>query len=177
MANGTRENGDVTPISLGSGHETADGGIGIRLKFRRIKMLSSPSVEKAPTFGSVLTRSTPRAELPEITHTSAPANQQRNGLRGTACRQRSSSLTESVTDTILKTWLGIKALRTPPPKSKTHWPTEALTTGCKLVKGFLAPSGTSWPKHRIIVAGIPAGGGHRIPRETSIAQVFIHRER
>jgi phospholipase C len=37
------------------------------------KMLNSARIKKAPTFGNVLTRSTPRAELPVIAATGGPA--------------------------------------------------------------------------------------------------------
>src|SRR5882762_4046558 len=53
----------------------------------------------------------------------------------------------------------------------------AGTGSFKLVKTFWGHCGAGWPKRRTIVVRDASGGGHPIPRETPLAEVFFHRER
>jgi len=83
-------------------------------------MLSSARVEKAPTFGNVLSRSTPRAELPDIAQTGAPAKPTtrwiaRNDLQTAILVAHKKRYFHN-----LENLAKLKRLRTPVPKSKTR---------------------------------------------------------
>jgi phospholipase C len=90
------------------------------LQIPKEKMLSGARVEKAPTFGNVLTRSTPRGELPDIAQTGGPAKPTTRLIAWNAL-QRAMAVAQG------KRYLHnlanlpkLRMLRTPPPKTKTR---------------------------------------------------------
>ena len=82
------------------------------------KMLNSARIKKAPTFGNVLTRSTPRAELPVIAATGGPAKPTTrfiavNDLQKAMLMAHGKRYLHNVGNLER-----LKALRTPPPRKK-----------------------------------------------------------
>src|SRR5258708_4566337 len=88
------------------------------LQIPKGKMLTSARIEQAPTFGNVLTRAVPRAGLPAIAQTGAPAKTTtrwfaRNDLQYAMLAAQRKRLFHNI-----GTLAELKALRTPPPKGK-----------------------------------------------------------
>lgn len=84
------------------------------------RMLNSARVKKAPTLGNVLTRSTPRAELPDIAQTGAPAKATTrliawNDLQKAMLKAQAKRYLHNLANP-----LKLRMLRTPPPKSKSR---------------------------------------------------------
>jgi phospholipase C len=84
------------------------------------RMLNSARVKKAPTLGNVLTRSTPRAELPDIAHAGAPAEATTrliawNDLQKAMLKAQAKRYLHNLVNP-----LKLRMLRTPPPKSKSR---------------------------------------------------------
>jgi phospholipase C len=90
------------------------------LQIPKEKMLGSARVEKAPAFGNVLTRSTPRAELPLIAATGAPVKPTtrwiaRNDLQNAMLIAHRKRLFHN-----LGNLTRLKGLRTPPQRTRTR---------------------------------------------------------
>lgn len=88
------------------------------LQIPQDEMLSSARIKQAPTFGNVLTRSTPRAEVPTIAATGAPAQPMttwiaRNDLQYAMIVGHRKRLFHN-----LGNLARLKRLRTPPPRTR-----------------------------------------------------------
>jgi len=99
---------------------------------------SSARIEKAPTFGNVLTRTTPRAELPAIARPARLRKTRRDGSPGTDLQyamlvQQRKRLFHNIGNL-----QSLKALRTPPPKDQNTLGKEgAANKVSKLVNAVL----------------------------------------
>jgi len=106
-----------SPTDVAYDHTSILATIRDWLQIPQEKMLSSARVKHAPTFGNVLTRSTPRADLPVIAATGAPAQPTtrwiaRNDLQYAMLIGHRKRLFHN-----LGNLARLKRLRTPPPRN------------------------------------------------------------
>jgi phospholipase C len=90
------------------------------LQIPKEKMLGSARVEKAPTFGNVLTRSAPRPDLPVISPAGLPTRPTTrliavNDLQRAMLTAQAKRYVHNLGNLVK-----LKVLRTPPPKTKTR---------------------------------------------------------
>jgi phospholipase C len=106
-----------SPIDVPYDHTSILATIRDWLQIPPEKMLGSARVKHAPTFGNVLTRATPRAELPVIAATGAPARPTRtwiarNDLQYAMLIGHRKHLFHNLGNLVR-----LKRLRTPPPRT------------------------------------------------------------
>jgi phospholipase C len=106
-----------SPIDVPYDHTSILATIRDWLEIPQEKMLSSARVKHAPTFGNVLTRSTPRADVPVIASTGPPHPKKtwiaRNDLQYAMVIGHRKRIFHN-----LGNLARFKGLRTPPPRTR-----------------------------------------------------------